>query len=434
MSSLEATIRDALRSEAGRLREVRPLSLEPALPLEPAPHLEPAPRRPARARWTWLAPATAAALVIVLAIALVIVRGEQNGPAVPAQPRPSAPSTFPRYYMALEQMNNDGNAARLVVGDSVTGKLLAAFNAPAGGSFETTTQVGAADDRTFIVAGSLGQRKIPYEPYPTNGPTAWYQVRISPGSASRVTMTRLPISGRDADMPVMDAALSGDGRYLAVALGEASTTRQELQVYSVLTGQLLHTWSLVTANFLNYAAINTLTWVDGDTTVAFSWRENNHWEVRTLALSAPGTSLASASQVIWSLYDPPPPHGVEPSGTPMSCGFAIAADAHAVMECLRYISKTGVSSPNEWQAYAIPGPAKPSVVAVVPQPVTTPNSNTIYGRLIYASAREVISYFATPEPPARNISGPMIIQEYLASGHNIRELGTGTIASPWVVW
>jgi hypothetical protein len=90
-------IRDALR-EAGRLREVRPLRLEPA------PYRRAASARPRRAllRWAWLAPVTAAALVIAVAIALATVRTQQNGPAVPALPQSSAArTTVPEYYALL---------------------------------------------------------------------------------------------------------------------------------------------------------------------------------------------------------------------------------------------------------------------------------------------------------------------------------------------
>ena len=243
VSWLEDEIRDALHSEAGRLREVRPLRLEPA---PYALGRRAAPRR-ARSRWTWLAPVTAAALVIALAVALVIVRTDQNGPAVPpAAPQPATPTTFPRYYAALEQTDNDGNAARLVVGDSVTGKTLAAFRAPAGASFEGTTLAGTPDDRTWVVAETLGQRKPPYPPWATDGPTTWYQLRLSPGSARQVTMTRLAIVTSASDLPVTEADLSPDGRYLAVASGDAGTQRVDLRAYSVVTGRLVHAWTMVT--------------------------------------------------------------------------------------------------------------------------------------------------------------------------------------------
>lgn len=99
-------------------------------------------------------------------------------------------------------------------------------------------------------------------------------------------MTRLLISGANAGVPVLDTALSGDGRYLAVALGDAGTTRQELQV-------------------------------------------------RTLSINTPGTSLLTASHVAWSHDDPP----AGPTPTTMQCGaFTITTDGQTALECVRYIS------------------------------------------------------------------------------------------------
>ena len=435
MSPLEDEIRDALRSEAAHLREVRPLRLEPA------------PRRPGRVARTprarrlrpWLAPVTAAALVIALAISLVIVRATQNGPAVPAAPQPSAPTAFPRYYATFGGENTDGNGTSLVVGDSQFKTPLATIPAPAGMSFETTTLTAAADDRTFLVAETLGQRKPPYPPFATTGPTAWFQIRVSPESASQVTMTRLAISGADADLPVMDVALSGDGRYLAVALGDAGTTRQELQIYSVSSGQLLHTWSMAIGTFSTYVAISALTWINGgDETIEFGWGENrNNTQVRTLSVSAPGTSLLTASHVAWSHYFPPP--GNVP--TSMECGsLTITADGRTAMDCVRYISKTGGVSPVDWLGYPISASASPSasprVIAAIPaQPATLKDPIYTQIEVVYVSAHEVIGYSApNPSIHARQVT----IHEFIASGNTVRQLGTGTIPSIWgsppIVW
>jgi hypothetical protein len=151
-------IRDALR-EAGRLREVRPLRLEPA------PYRRAASARPRRAllRWAWLAPVTAAALVIAVAIALATVRTQQNGPAVPALPQSSAArTTVPEYYALLYApggltTNRRWNPDSVLIGDTVTGKTLATLAPATGTSFAAIT--AAADDRTFVVATSAGRRR-----------------------------------------------------------------------------------------------------------------------------------------------------------------------------------------------------------------------------------------------------------------------------------
>ena len=126
-------------------------------------------------RWAWLAPVTATALVLALAIALVIVRTDQNGPAVPpVVPQPAAPSAFPRYFLGLGQLGSDDTGPRVVVGDLVAGKTIASFTAAAGMAFEASTGTGAADDRTFVIAETATQAggpnpNAPYLPAPGRG-------------------------------------------------------------------------------------------------------------------------------------------------------------------------------------------------------------------------------------------------------------------------
>lgn len=66
------------------------------------------------------------------------------------------------------------------------------------GTAPSTTPVGAADDRTFVVA--------------TGGPEPFYLLRISPGAADPARMTRLPIQfARNAGNRV-DSAIRGRER------------------------------------------------------------------------------------------------------------------------------------------------------------------------------------------------------------------------------
>ena len=422
MSTLEDEIRDALRSEAGRLREVRPLRLEPA------PHrlgLVAPPRRARRLR-PWLAPVTAAALVIALAIALVTVRAEQNGPAVPAVPQPSAPTTFPRYYVALEQSDyNTGNALRLVVGDSVTGKTLAAFNAPAGAAFEGGTLVGATDDRTFIVAETHSKGKPPFPPGTADGPRAWYLLRLSPGSANPVTMTTLPLQPTARNLPVTETVLSADGQYLAVASGDATTQRADLRVYSVITGHLMHAWTMVSASASSSLFPSDLSWVNGDATVAFAIRVGSRVQVRTVPVAAPGTGLLTASHVVWSQYEPTVLRSL-----PWCAQPTLTADGQAVT-CSTWppYYPVGTLTATEWLAYPISAPTTRDVIARIPPPVTKLTkgiqaANTI---VVYVSASEVIGYsFVVPAAD----TGPLTIHEFIASDGTVRHLGTGTIP-PW---
>jgi len=450
MSSLEDEIRDALRSEAGRLREVRPLYLEsaqylepplhvgPVLLSEPALHREPAPGhgaspRRARPRWTWLAPVTAAALVIVIAIALVIVRMEQSAPVAPVIPAPPVPTAIPRYYAVLEDANNDGNEARLVVGDSVTGKTLATFNAPAGASFEGTTISGAADDRTWVVAQTLGQRKPPYPPWDTDGPTQWYLLRLSPGSARPVTMTRLAIQASASDLPITETILSPDGRYIAAASGDAGTERVDLLVYSVATGQLVHAWTMVNASAFSYTAPGDLSWANGDQTVAFTVSEHSYAQVRTVTVAAPGTGLLTDSRVVWSQYNPAPPHGVLKPGWPQACDPTIlTADGHFVTCHAPYPVGTAPTA-TVWLAYPISAPTKPRVIARLPVPAEQPTNSTEQpgSWLVDVTPSEVIGYQFLSR---HGYLGPATIRWFVASGGTIRQRGSGVLPMPFVTW
>ncbi len=73
MSPLEDEIRETLRSEAGRLREVRPLRLPPSATRESRGRIVSLFRWGPRLR-PWLAPAAAAAVVVVVAATLVTLR------------------------------------------------------------------------------------------------------------------------------------------------------------------------------------------------------------------------------------------------------------------------------------------------------------------------------------------------------------------------
>jgi hypothetical protein len=437
MTPLEDEIRDALRAEAGRLREVRPLRLEPA-PYQLRPS---APRRRARLRRAWLAPVTAAALVIALAIALVIVRTLQNGPAVPAVPQPSAPTIFPRYYVALEQSDyNTGNALRLVVGDSVTGKTLATFNAPAGAAFEGRTPVGSADDRTFIVAETHSKGKPPFPPGTADGPRAWYMLRLSPGSANPVTMTTLPLQPTARNLPVTETVLSADGRYLAVASGDVTTRRADLRVYSVATGHLVHAWTMVSASASSALFPFDLSWVNGDATVAFAISVGSRVQVRTVSVTAPGTGLLTASHVVWSQYEPTVLRSLPRPGTATWCAQptlmadgqapTLTADGQAVT-CSTWPTyyPGGALTATEWLAYPTSAPTARRVIARIP-PAVTKLTKGIQGAdtvMVHVSASEVIGYsFVVPAGD----TGPVTIHEFIASDGTVRQLGTGTIP-PW---
>jgi hypothetical protein len=423
MNSLEDEIRDALRSEAGRLREVRPLRLEPA-----PQRLRPvtAPRR-ARRLGAWVAPVTAAAAVITLAVSLVVARSAQPGPGAPVPNRSASPTAtavavqVPQYDVGLDGENIDDNSPGLVISDSLTGRKLATVQAPKGTEFFGFAPAAAADDRTFI-AGATVIRRPPFPPYPTTGPVAWYLIRFSPGSAHPARMTKLPIPASVRDLPALTTALSGDGRYLAVAFGSAGTTRQELRVYSVATGRLMHTWHMPDyQTFKAMKAIAALNWINGDETVAFtlSWNEDSDAQVRTLALSAGGSELLPASHAVWSQHVPIPPHGIITNSTPLPCRTPfLTTNGQAVVCANRSYSAKDKAITIQWLAYPIATPATAHVVGRLRVPVADGPSG-MEVEWADPSGNVVIGYWMSMiVGPIKHGEGSMTMNSYIGVASN----------------
>jgi hypothetical protein len=156
MSTLEDDIRDALRGEAVRLREVRPLRLPPAA--GPVPRRQALPGR-RRARWlkTWMPPLTAAAMVLALAISLVTAKNVHDERGAPAVSPALGRYGIPRFYVTLPAPEPSGEPMRsLVVGDTFTGAKVATVAAPKGTQFTGVSAAG--DGRTFLFARVLDLR------------------------------------------------------------------------------------------------------------------------------------------------------------------------------------------------------------------------------------------------------------------------------------
>jgi hypothetical protein len=224
----------------------------------------------------------------------VIVRDIPNGRPVPPTGKPVA-GGVPRYYVTLYQppaSAQSGTATiappavgsacapgqpgcpvspgtELLVGDTFTGAKLAVVPAPRGATFDGIA--AAADDRTFV-ADTQG----PSDASDFTLPRTWYLLRIAPGTSSPAKLTKLAIpSLRD----VVAMALSGSGRELAVAtqgtapIAKSGATNQ-VRIYSVTTGKMLHSWSTKNPGVFGEAAYfaeqsRTLAWIDGDRAVAF---------------------------------------------------------------------------------------------------------------------------------------------------------------------
>ena len=228
-------------------------------PPHPVPPTPPRPARPAH--WlNWGAPVAAAALVTALALALVLLRQAPVPRPDPVAPTsaPPVPASIPRYYVTLDHMD-------AVVGDARTGRKLAVIST--GENIYNVT--AAADDRTFVLEES-----------PVGGhATTWYLLRLTPGATYPTQLTKLPIAPIVAN--IYGFALSPDGSKLALMWRTASAPTNavaHLSVYSVACwchpGHLDREAGGSGRSALNEGVTGDgtgLTWIDGDTTVAFPW-------------------------------------------------------------------------------------------------------------------------------------------------------------------
>ena len=310
MTQTEDLVRSTTHALAETVRAVRPLPpLPQALPLD-----EPARGRGRRwASWGgwagWLVPLAAAAAMTAVVVGLVVVRGAVSGAG--RAPAPAAGATVPEYYVTLHQTSAT-SVASLVVGDTQTGKQVAAVPAPAGGTFIGAT--GAADDRTFVVDavhGGMGAGS-------NARPRTWYLLRIFPGSVPLVRLTRLPIPATAEQTVVHGIALSPDDAWLAVALRPDEKSDPsgpaELRVYSVATGRVLRSWTApADSTVIPYVSGGidsgtSLTWLDDGHTLALEstspTANGNATTIRTLDVTGPGTDLIASSRVVWSSDSP----------------------------------------------------------------------------------------------------------------------------------
>ncbi len=346
MSREEDLIRSTTRAIASTVREVPPLQLERATDQLGAEARAPRyPRGGGRRRWwSWGAPLTAAAAVVALAISLVLVKDMPNGGTVPKNPTGSTagPGGAPRYYAALKDVPvktktptaQIGSAqVGVLVGDSVTGKVLATFAPPARTAFQSVA--AAADDRTFVVfavTSSTGSF-LPFGKSVATLTGSWYKLRLAPGTAHPASLTRLPIKpwswptsssyANPAPGQIIATALSQSGQEIAVAdypdIPQAKNHTpnwHEVKVFSVATGRLLHDWTednatarmeTVVAETMATVPAGTpsLTWIDHDRAVAFATSYDTAGTVlgtiRRLDVSGPPSgNLMADSTVIWS--------------------------------------------------------------------------------------------------------------------------------------
>jgi hypothetical protein len=415
MSYLEDEIRGALRTEAGRLREVRPLRLPPAVAQDEPRAVHGASL--ARRLSAWRGPLAAAAAVVIIAAVLVIVRSvgnEHAAPVAPPTPIAGAPlpaDATPRYYVKIGVANKSGWV--IIVGDEQTGRTIATYPLHLGRAMWSSGVSGAGDDRTFVVSvgggDSLGGGGLtPGQTRPlVLPPPTWYLVRIFPGAASPVRMTRLAVNFTTGGA-VREIALSADGTELAVLSETSNATLSEtgkhavlsetdkstvLGIYSVATGQLQHSWSApLGASAANNAPGSDLSWA-GDGTVGFAVTDTPgvREEVRTLDAGAGGTSLLAASRVVWSQYVPAPPRGSNPYHAPQACSTPfLTGNGQAVVCATSSYSAHDNRQTALWLAYPLATPDRPRVIGSVPQPQDVNKFNSVGVDWTNPSGTEII--------------------------------------------
>lgn len=415
MSPIEDEIRETLRAEAGRLREVRPLHLPPT----DAPDESRATPGAAWARWlhAWQVPAAAAAAVVLVAVTLVTVRsignepapGQSSGPVASSNPVVSsspvagpASAAPPRYYVELgwARSGTSGGSWAILAGDRQAGKTIGTFPLPKGGSLFSGQVSGAADDRTFVVSAAPSSGTIV--------PPTWYLVRILPGAANPIQVTKLPIQAK-AGEAVRDMAVSGDGAELAVVASTNSPSSglaspMSLQVYSVATGQLQRSWSTgFKATPGNEFPVTDLSWA-GDGTVGFAvtYSPEVREEVRTLDISKTGTNLLADSRLVWSQYVPAAPHGTRHAAHACDTPF-LTGDGQAVVCGNGVYSASDKRMSAVWLAYPLATPTRPRVIGSVKEPPDVSNFNgPVSVEWANSSGTEVIGSWNTSMGVIRN--------------------------------
>jgi hypothetical protein len=441
MSSLEDEIRGALRSEAGRLREVRPLRLTDATVAQ----VPPTARNGRRARFSWLSawrgPIVAVAVILIVAVSLIAVKSSGAGHAGPVG-SPTAtplPAGVPRYYVKVNPTFGQKLVTwAIIVGDVQAGNTLDVFRLPAGDVLRSMAASGAADDRTFIVSAAVGRmpqetvkgRTIDSARDTAFGALAWYLVRITPGDAHPVRVTTLPVQF-PPDGNVSSIALSADGTELAVLSRNGPT--DTLRTYSVATGRQQRSWSATLSAPVSGDPnpVTGLSWV-GDAEVGFAviYSPELREEVRTLDTSTAGAGLLASSRAVWS-QDVRAPRGFSP-GASRACGYLKRTQVHTpngwLVVCTKGVTlacdtprltgngqavvcaNSSFSAREKrlsavFLAYPLAGPGKPRVIASVQQPADVSDFDSIAVQWVNAAGTEAIgSWNAVIETYTSNLA------------------------------
>lgn len=323
MNTMEDRARAAMRAIASTVEDAPPLRLEPARRTtgrarrttrwgRGAPTTGWARRTAGWARGArgWLVPLTAAVTMLAVGITLAIVRNAPSGPALPAVPPFS--DGVPRYYVALDGPTGINPApAKVVVGDTITGKRLLTLGPFAGGGAVSVT--AAADDLTFVVG--TGQYHAPAPPTPTS----WSVIQLTPGPPVSATVRALSISVPASGF-IDSSALSPDGTMLATVGTQGASI--VLRIYSMATGAVLRTWTESVSGSPILAFASSLWWSNDERTLAWVGGGSGggrNFGVWLLQLDRPGQDLLADSRLAWSTgmqsdFDPESPRAFSCAG------------------------------------------------------------------------------------------------------------------------
>lgn len=324
--SIEDRVRSATRAGASLIGDVRPLGAPAPVRLR---------RQPAPRRWVnWGGPLGAAAAVAAIVLTLVAVR--QTGTLSPAASGTgtATPAPIPRYY-AIGTF--DAHAVRpgpLILGDDVTGKVIATISPPPGLFYLNVR--GTSDDGTFIVEAAVNM--APYgEP-----PFTWYLLRVTPRSAHGYQLTKLPVKLPGNRTFALAYALSPDGRELAVESTPDAVKAKPvitLGIYSVSTGARLRAWTVPTQDMTEGVGGRTLSWLDGGRQLVFNAATGpaNHDQLRALDVTGTGTDLIAGSRALFTVGDPGTSAcrslRITPDGGTVICATGVGPDPRSGPGC-----------------------------------------------------------------------------------------------------
>jgi hypothetical protein len=308
MNTTEGRLRTAIRETAAEITpgSTLPLSLPAPARRDRRPRL-----RSQRTSSGWrraVAPAAAAASVIAVVAASLAITGTGSthgqGPGTEtAAARAAALASVPPYYVALT--GYAGRRQHAVVRASATGAVLAAITAPK--PYSTLTWVsGAADDRTFVLAGQRwwpirpGKAGLAAESRDGDTRVRFFRLQLSStGHVAQLTELSLPQKPRAGQLAGI--ALSPDGSELALALHGSGPSERDPEILgiSLATGSQRE-WVWPGTGWVgNFKPIGEpLSWTAGGRMLAFQKWTGNNAQVRLLDTTAPGSSLRSARLVV----------------------------------------------------------------------------------------------------------------------------------------